>query len=154
MKKVVVCICVFLLFYGKYEYVDIKKYTSDTKEIEIKGAVKNPGVYEVSIHANNEEVIEKAGGLREDGDDSRVNKTQDLPNKSVLIIHEKTKSKLISINTGTLEELHSLKGIGLSVAKRIMEYREKATFYTLEDLKKVKGIGNKLYEKIKDSIAL
>ncbi|GAB6074869.1 ComEA family DNA-binding protein [Nautilia lithotrophica] len=58
----------------------------------------------------------------------------------------------ININTATMQELHSLKGIGHIKAVAIMEYRKKHPFKKIEDIMKVKGIGKKTFEKIKDEI--
>lgn len=154
MKKLGICILLLFLFYGRYEKVNLNEFKSSTKTIEVKGAVKKPGVYEVALHAKTSEVLNKAGGVLESGDESRINKTQDLPDKSVLIVHEKAEKKLISINAGTLEELDSLPGIGPAVAKRIIAYREQSPFVTIEDIKQVKGIGDKLFLKLKDEITL
>ncbi|MFQ5685222.1 MAG: ComEA family DNA-binding protein [Candidatus Scalindua sp.] len=61
----------------------------------------------------------------------------------------------ININTATIEELASLQGIGEKKAKSIVEHREKAgSFTTIEDLKDVKGVGDKIFNKIKDQIAV
>jgi len=58
----------------------------------------------------------------------------------------------IDINKATMEELHSLKGIGHTKAVAIMEYRKAHPFKRKEDIMKVKGIGKKIFEKIKDDI--
>ncbi len=61
----------------------------------------------------------------------------------------------ININTATIKELTTLKGIGKKKAKSIVEHREKAgPFATIEDLKNVKGVGDKIFNKIKDQIAV
>jgi comEA protein len=61
----------------------------------------------------------------------------------------------ININTATIKELTTLQGIGKIKAKSIVEHREKTgSFATIEDLKDVKGIGNKVFNKIKDQIAV
>ncbi len=59
----------------------------------------------------------------------------------------------ININTATVEELISLKGIGVKKAHSIVEYRKEAGQFTaIEDLKNVKGVGGKIFNKIKDRI--
>jgi competence protein ComEA len=58
----------------------------------------------------------------------------------------------ININTATMQELHSLKGIGHSKAVAIMEYRKNHPFKKIEDIMNVKGIGVKTFEKIKNEI--
>ena len=61
----------------------------------------------------------------------------------------------ININSATAKELQQLKGIGKSIAERIVIYREKeGAFEKPEDIKKVKGIGKGTYEKIKDHITI
>jgi competence protein ComEA len=60
-----------------------------------------------------------------------------------------------NINTATVEELASLQGIGEKKAESIVEHRGKVgPFTTIEDLKDVKGIGDKIFDKIKDQIAV
>ena len=65
------------------------------------------------------------------------------------------KDNLVSINSGTLEELMTLSGIGESKAKAIIEYREtNGAFEKLEDIMNVSGIGELAYSKIKNNIKL
>jgi competence protein ComEA len=58
----------------------------------------------------------------------------------------------IDLNTATMEQLHTLKGIGHKKAVAIIEYRKEHKFTKIEDIMKVKGIGKKLFEKIKSEI--
>ena len=59
----------------------------------------------------------------------------------------------MDINTASLEELSSLKGIGEKKAQSIIKYRHNNDpFKTIEDLKNVNGIGDKLFERIKGQI--
>ena len=62
----------------------------------------------------------------------------------------------ININTATVEELsENLSGVGESIAKRIVEYREhNGEFTNIEDIKNVSGIGDKMFETIKDLICV
>lgn len=61
----------------------------------------------------------------------------------------------ISINSGTMEELTELPGIGEAYASRIIEYREtNGDFTSVEELKQIKGIGDKTLEKLRAFVKL
>jgi len=67
----------------------------------------------------------------------------------------KTPGAPVNINTAGPEELDSLPGIGPSLARRIIQYRETSgAFKTPEDIKNVSGIGDKKYEQLKDLITV
>lgn len=62
---------------------------------------------------------------------------------------------LVNINTATVEELTTLKGVGEATAEKIIADREqKGAFKSKEDLKRVSGIGDKKYESLKDYITV
>jgi len=61
----------------------------------------------------------------------------------------------VNINTATKEELESIKGVGPSKAKAIIDYRTKnGPFKTTDDLNNVPGFGDKSTAKIKPSITV
>lgn len=61
----------------------------------------------------------------------------------------------VNINSASVKELSSLKGIGMKKAEAIVQYRkDNGDFKNVEDLTKVKGIGPKVLEKIKAEIVL
>ena len=61
----------------------------------------------------------------------------------------------VNINLASKDELLSVRGIGETLAGRIIEYREKkGGFFSTEDIKKVNGITDAVYEKIKDHITI
>jgi competence protein ComEA len=63
--------------------------------------------------------------------------------------------KIIEINGADSAQLESLKGIGPTLASRIIRYRERlGGFYLLEQLKEVYGIDSALYEKLVPQVSL
>ena len=61
----------------------------------------------------------------------------------------------VNINTATVQELESLKGIGQKKAQTIVDYRTKnGAFKTIEEIQKVKGISEKTFKQIKKDIAI
>lgn len=99
MKKILSIVCLLLLFYGRYELVDLASLERRTKQIEVKGEVERPGVYTVDIHADTAEILKKAGGLKKGADISAINQSQDLSDHSVLVIGKQSEQKKISINS-------------------------------------------------------
>lgn len=155
MKKLIGCallIC-FVLMQMKFQPFDLKPYEIKSFRVEIKGLVKNPGVYEFEQGENVEQLLEKCGGLIEGADLASINQTQLLVNGGVIVIQEQ-KQHCVSLNQATSEELQTLSGIGEAKAKAMIEYRNTQGFYVIEDVLKVKGIGEKMFAKFKDQLCL
>lgn len=76
--------------------------------------------------------------------------------ESNTIKYQSEQNTLININTASAEELAKiLDGIGLSKAKKIVEYRDKfGPFVTIEQLKEVAGIGQSILDKNISKISL
>lgn len=53
---------------------------------------------------------------------------------------------LINVNTASIEQLAALPGIGLTIAKNIVNYRQKhGPFMRWEDVRKVKGVTRRVW---------
>ena len=158
MKRTLLFFCALIFFvftcFNRYTPITLQEAKPTLMQVEIKGAVKNPGVYTLKFQDTVSSLINASGGLLENGDDSSLSYTQVLKDKDVIVIPEKKEQPKISINGATQEELQTLSGIGPSIASRIIEYRKNNTFQTLEQIKEVKGIGDCLFNKIKDDICL
>ena len=160
------------------ENISNKNEAKDDEEIiiHVAGAVKKPGIVKLKIGSRVEDAIDAAGGLLNDSDITNINlahiledgikikipSKNDEKNEKYIIdglsddfSSEKEKNKLININTATKNELENLRGIGPSLAIKIVEYRNKnGKFKKIEDIKNVSGIGSNKYEKIKDYIKI
>ena len=65
------------------------------------------------------------------------------------------KAKTVNINEAERVDLMRLKGIGKTLAGRILDYRsEVGSFGSKEELKNVKGIGERLFDGLKDDISV
>lgn len=63
--------------------------------------------------------------------------------------------EVININKASSEELQKVRGIGPSLAERIISYRDaNGGFKSTEELKQVRGIGDLKFEKIKNQITM
>jgi competence protein ComEA len=61
----------------------------------------------------------------------------------------------LNLNTATLAQLETLPGIGMKVAERIVEYRQKnGGFKKVEELMNIRGIGEKSFLKLKAMITV
>ena len=150
-----------------------KTEVSTTQEtvifVDIKGAVKNSGVYQMKVGDRVKDALEAAGGLTAEADSQKVNLAKRLEDQMVIVVpkvgeeaeeipagetrKEATKEGKVNINTATVEELKTLKGVGEKKAEAIIEYRKKnGSFQTKEDLMKVRGIGKKLFESFQERI--
>ena len=66
---------------------------------------------------------------------------------------ERGKKQKVNINEAKQEDFEQLPGIGPSIAKKIIEYREQnGKFTSIDELQEVKGIGEAKFENIKEYI--
>lgn len=167
----------------EYTFEDDVVETKEEKVVEevkiiihVAGEVNNPGIISLKQGSRIIDAIESAGGLTEDADISNVNLAYELEDaqkiyipsiydlEEIAVIQENSenilssgvkKNSKVNINKANEGELQNLTGIGLSIAKRIVQYRnENGNFKNLEDIKNVSGIGDSKYENIKDEICI
>lgn len=96
------------------EKVDISKNDSTTVYVDIKGAINNPGVYEMSSDSRIIDVIKEAGDLTEEADTSILNLSKKVEDEMYIIIY--TKEEMVSYK----EKLIPNKTIVKEVEKKIV----------------------------------
>ena len=152
--------------------VEDKTTVSTVIYVDVKGEVHHPGVYQMKAESRVKDLIEAAGGFTPLADDHKLNLSQLLEDQMVIVVPKKGeevnselaqaptsqkkevgKEGKVNINTATVEELKTLKGIGEKKAEAIIEYRKKnGSFKNKEELMKVRGIGKKLYESFQERV--
>lgn len=147
-------------------------------KVDVKGAVKSPGIFTAQAGDRVIDLISAAGSFTDNADKDKVNFAQIVEDQMVIYVPEigeedegkleniqvgssgdavsgRTSGGLVNLNAATQEDLETLTGIGPSKANAILEYRETVgKFKEVDDLKKVTGIGEKTFERLRDSISV
>ena len=144
----------------------------DLITVDVKGAVKSPGIYDLPVGSRVHDAVQKAGGLTEDADSKSLNLAQKVSDEALVYVPTKgeeaasqqvasgttpstSKEKKINLNKASLEELKQVKGLGGKRAQDIIDHREtNGKFKSVDELKKVSGIGAKTIEKLKDYVTV
>ena len=144
----------------------------DLITVDVKGAVKSPGIYDLPVGSRVNDAVQKAGGLTEQADSKSINLAQKVSDEALVYVPIKgeesasqqagsgaasstSKEKKVNINKASLEELKQVKGLGGKRAQDIIDHREaNGKFKSVDELKKVSGIGAKTIEKLKDYVTV
>ena len=201
-KIIVICTCLGLLVGGFFllkpapqtpvketnfqaEVVAVSKDSVSEKEVnkeepleqdlitvDVKGAVKSPGIYDLPVGSRVNDAVQKAGGLTEQADSKSLNLAQKVSDEALVYVPTKgeesasqqagsgmasstSKDKKVNLNKASLEELKQVKGLGGKRAQDIIDHREaNGKFKSVDELKKVSGIGAKTIEKLKDYVTV
>lgn len=78
---------------SKNSEIENKEIVKEIVQVDIKGAIKNPGVYKVDAESVINDVIKLAGGLTKDADTSLTNLSKKVINEMVIIIYTKEEVK-------------------------------------------------------------
>ena len=144
----------------------------DLITVDVKGAVKSPGIYDLPVGSRVNDAVQKAGGLTEQADSKSLNLAQKVSDEALVYVPTKgeeaasqqtasgttsstSKEKKVNLNKASLEELKQVKGLGGKRAQDIIDHREaNGKFKSVDELKKVSGIGAKTIEKLKDYVTV
>ena len=144
----------------------------DLITVDVKGAVKAPGIYDLPVGSRVNDAVQKAGGLTEQADSKSLNLAQKVSDEALVYVATKgeelasqqagsgptsstSKEKKVNLNKASLDELKQVKGLGGKRAQDIIDHREaNGKFKSVDELKKVSGIGAKTIEKLKDYVTV
>ena len=149
----------------KEEVVD-----QDLITVDVKGAVKTPGIYDLPVGSRINDAVQKAGGLTDNADSKSINLAQKISDEALVYVPTKEEvanqesysnatgnkeSKKVNLNKASLEELKQVKGLGAKRAQDIIDHRDSnGKFKSVDELKKVSGIGTKTIEKLKEYVTV
>lgn len=142
--------------------------------VDVKGAVRRPGVYKMEEGDRLIDAINAAGGYVPDADSKMINHAMKLTDEFLIYIplegeelpemndivqqsssSTKSDDRFVNINTADESELMTIPGIGPAKATAIISYREEhGLFSAPESLMDVSGIGKKTFEKIAKLITI
>jgi competence protein ComEA len=141
--------------------------------VHVAGAVRRPGLYRVAADARAGEAVEAAGGVARRADLRAVNLASTIRDGQQIIVPargeaaaapaaggaalpagaEPASGAKLSLATATVEQLDTLDGIGPTLAKRIVEWRDaNGGFKSIEQLREVDGIGEKRFESLRAAV--
>lgn len=148
--------------------------------VDVEGAVKSPGLYELASGSRVGDAIEAAGGMTKHAARGGVNLAALLEDGQQVVVPRKGSSSngtgskssgssasagfasggsgtsgKININSASAAELQQLSGIGVSLSAHIVDYRESnGPFASVDELSKVSGIGEARLAAIRDQICV
>lgn len=156
---------------------EIEEPMITTLMVDVKGAVKFPGVYQLTTDDRIIDAVQVAGGYLDGAQTDFINHAQKLQDEMVIYIPHKgeqldqlesigqavqlptsttsstKQSDKVNLNSADETTLTTLPGIGPSKAQAILSYREEnGSFKSIDDLKNVSGIGEKTFERLKELI--
>jgi len=155
--------------------------TRSTVFVQVAGAVRRPGVYEVDAGSRVFQVLLEAGGVSPEGDEQALPLAATVADGMRVFVPRKAEgtagggdgggdtassadiivsapapgaaSSPVSLSTGTAAELDELPGIGPATAARIVAFRESnGPFTSVEELDDVPGIGPATVERLRSLV--
>jgi competence protein ComEA len=147
--------------------------------VDVAGAVRRPGLYQVPAGSRVAAAIERAGGLLRRAERTGVNLAAPLSDGQQVIVPARgaggraaaagvggsgsgatgavgaagAAAGPISLSTASEAQLETIDGIGPALAGRIIEYRDThGGFRSIDELKQVSGIGDKRFETLRKAL--
>lgn len=139
--------------------------------VHVAGRVRRPGLYRLASGSRVASAIDRAGGAAGHADLTKVNLAARVEDGQQIVVPELGAAPAaagtgpagpggagpagakVSLASATAEQLDALDGIGPTLAKRIVEYRDAhGGFRSVGQLRDVEGIGEKRFEALRKAV--
>jgi competence protein ComEA len=140
--------------------------------VHVAGRVRRPGLYRVPANARVAEAVERAGGPASGAEVAAVNLAARVEDGQQIVLPRTGTAAAasrgaalggpgsaaaagakLSLAQASQAQLEELDGIGPTLAKRILEYRDaNGGFRSLGELKEVEGIGEKRFQSLSEAV--
>jgi competence protein ComEA len=139
--------------------------------VHVAGEVRRPGVYRVPRGGRVHDAVQLAGGLTSRAEQAGVNLVARVTDGQQVVVPRRGAAgggaapvaggsaggagpgAKVSLASATLEQLDAIDGIGPTLAKRILEYRDQhGGFRSVDELRQVDGIGEKRVESLREAV--
>jgi competence protein ComEA len=135
--------------------------------VHVAGRVRRPGLYRLGPGARVASAIDLAGGAARRADLTKVNLAARLEDGQQIVVPVlgaapggagvasagRPAGAEVSLASATAEQLDGLDGIGPTLAKRIVQYRDAhGGFRSVGQLRDVEGIGEKRFETLRKAV--
>jgi competence protein ComEA len=136
--------------------------------VHVAGRVQRPGLYRLGAGARVAGAIDRAGGAAPRADLTKVNLAAHVEDGQQIVVPKlgaapatatagaaaaPSAGAKLSLASATPEQLDGLDGIGPTLAKRIVEYREAHRgFRSVGQLRDVEGIGEKRFKSLRKAV--
>jgi competence protein ComEA len=142
--------------------------------VHVAGRVRRPGLYRVAAGSRVASALDRAGGATRGADLAAINLAAKVEDGQQVLVPRAGAPRVatgageagaataapgiaghakLSLGTATPDQLDQLDGIGPTLAKRIVEYREAhGGFSSVNDLNEVDGIGEKRMQALRRAV--
>lgn len=124
--------------------------TSSTVVVDVKGAVKRPGVYQLAANSRVQAALATAGGVTDKADVSAINLAEIVADQAVIYVPKKEEKTAATTATSpqTSNQTASNSGTSTAASGAKTTTKVKLNSATKEELMQLTGIGEKKAEQI------
>ena len=126
----------------------------DEIRVDVRGAVRSPGVVTAQPGERVTDAIARAGGATSEADTSALNLARRVLDQDQVVVPRvgQVSAKLLDVNRATQQQLEALPGIGPARATAILAARAQAPFATTDELLDRGLVTASVYAQIRDLI--